>query len=246
MVLNWTKYPKEELLQVAEATMDLSLSAGSAYVEAWGNRIFDYTWLFGPIRYKAKIYQNGEFLTDIVSETETFSGGITMQPGTTIKACGFYAYENLDIASNELCEEFKATDGAVSLAVPGKERNRVDIENWANSAGIQMEILPKTDTEKVNAGIVSEIFFGGECVSGGNINTTASQLGSIKIQVFIYDKGADPAPQPPGEEKKEDEKKEETNDGGTGGDTGQTLWFWPMSGQGNDGNTRATPSQWHH
>ncbi|MCF0116066.1 MAG: hypothetical protein HUJ56_12015, partial [Erysipelotrichaceae bacterium] len=96
---------------------------------------------------------------------------------------------------------------------PGKERNRVDIENWANAAGFQMEIMPKTDTEKVNAGIVSEIFFNGECVSGGYINTTVSQLGSIKIQVFIYEKGADPAPQPPGEKDKSDNQGDRNNQG---------------------------------
>lgn len=199
VVLNWTPYPDEDRLKVADETMDLSLSSGNAYVEAWGHRIFDYTWIFGPIRYKAKLYQNGEFLTEIVSDTDTFTGGVTMEPGKTIKACGFYAYENLDIASNELCEDFKSADNAISLNVPSRNANRVDIENWAGSAGIIAEFTTVENNEKAGT---NEIQFGGKVVNDTAINTTASQISTIKVQVTIYTKGAEPEPAPENGEQK--------------------------------------------
>ena len=76
-------------------------------VEAYGNRIFDYSWIFGPIRYKARFKQNGEVKAEISSESENYSEGIDLEPDTDTEACGFYGYESGQSQSNEYCYTFR-------------------------------------------------------------------------------------------------------------------------------------------
>lgn len=106
--LSWGAYPNPDQLQVASDTMDLSLSTGSVHVEAWGKRIFDYTWIFGPIRYKARISEGGNVIKEITSETETHAEKLQLSGGDhTLQVCGFYAYDWLGTPSNEICQEVK-------------------------------------------------------------------------------------------------------------------------------------------
>ena len=104
----WGAYPDASKLTVADSTMDLSLSVGDTYVEAYGARMFDYSWIYGPIRYKARVMQDGTQIADITSDTETHNEGISLNPGSTIQVCGYYAYESGTSASNEICTEFTA------------------------------------------------------------------------------------------------------------------------------------------
>ena len=106
--ITWGVYPDPEKLQVADSTMDISLYNGDTLlVEAYGNRIFDYSWIFGPIRYKARFKQNGEIKAEISSESENYSEGIDLEPDTDTEACGFYGYESGQSQSNEYCYTFR-------------------------------------------------------------------------------------------------------------------------------------------
>ncbi|MFV0479493.1 MAG: transglycosylase domain-containing protein [Anaerorhabdus sp.] len=110
--LTWAPYPNADQLTVAADTMDLSLEVAGSKVEAWGTRIFDYTWIFGPVRYKAKVYANDELVKDIVTDSSTLTETFDLSPGTqTIKVCGFYSYEYLGESSNERCE-------SISINIP--------------------------------------------------------------------------------------------------------------------------------
>lgn len=101
---NWAPYPNSDQLSVAENTMDLSLTVGSTVVQAWGPRIFDYTWIFGPIRYKVKVYNGNNLIGEYTSESNTMSQKIELNSGKqSLRFCGFYAYENLGESSNEEC-----------------------------------------------------------------------------------------------------------------------------------------------
>lgn len=101
--LSWGPYPNPEQLQVASDTMDLSLTT-PIYVEAWGKRIFDYTWIFGPIRYKARISEGSNVIKEVVSETETYSEKLQLSGGQhNLNVCGYYAYDWLGTPSNEIC-----------------------------------------------------------------------------------------------------------------------------------------------
>ncbi|MBE6121965.1 MAG: penicillin-binding protein [Erysipelotrichaceae bacterium] len=110
--LSWQPYPDPSKLEVADQTMDISLydAAGNMLVEAYGNRLFDYSWIYGPIRYKARIVQNGKTVATVTSDSESTVSHVSLLPGIDVQACGYYGYENNDSVSNELCVSFRAKD----------------------------------------------------------------------------------------------------------------------------------------
>ncbi len=95
-------------------------------VEAYGTRIFDYSWIYGPIRYKARISQNGQTIAEIQSETENSNQYIDIAPNTTTEVCGFYGYESGTGASNEVCSSFTsngATSGTGAVSGGGQQED---------------------------------------------------------------------------------------------------------------------------
>lgn len=106
--LYWTPYPDEEKLQVADDKMDISLYSGETLVlQATGRRMFDYSWLYGPIRYKARIMQEGVVVDNVVSDSEYMDLDIILAQDTATEVCGYYGYENNDSQSKEVCVAFR-------------------------------------------------------------------------------------------------------------------------------------------
>ncbi len=108
--LNWSPYPDPERLKQADNTMDISLrdGAGNVLVEAWGNRLFDWSWVYGPIRYKARISQGGSTVAELSSEEDSFETDASeLDEDTEYEACGFYAFDISDRSSNEICVKFR-------------------------------------------------------------------------------------------------------------------------------------------
>ena len=135
--LDWSSYPDPSRLEQAENTMDISLrdGAGNVLVSAYGNRLFDWSWVYGPIRYKARISQNGQTVAELTSEESSLSAEVEdLKPDTDTEACGFYAFEKSETASNEVCVHFRTpkdptlpeaspspSPGAAPEAVPTSE-----------------------------------------------------------------------------------------------------------------------------
>ena len=115
MNFGWEVYPDAGALQAADNTMDISLydGNGNMMVEAYGNRMFDYSWIYGPLRYKARISQNGQTIAEIQSDSENLNQYIDIIPNTSTEVCGFYGYENGTGTSNEICSTF-ASNGVTS------------------------------------------------------------------------------------------------------------------------------------
>lgn len=199
--MTWSPYPNPEKLVVAPDTMDLGIDVGGNWIGGTGRRIFDYTWIYGPIRYKARVSQNGAVIGEISSEKENFAQQFGLEPGAIITVCGFYAYENLGVTSNEICNEFKSVDTELSLLVPSTNASRVDIENWVNSSGIKATYNVITNDSKPNT---NEIIYNGVVVNGQSIHTTSSQLGNVEVVVNLYEASAN-TPAPPVEEQPQDQ-----------------------------------------
>ena len=108
--LEWAAYPDPERLEQADDTMDISLrdGAGNVLVEAWGKRLFDWSWVYGPIRYKARIRKGGETIAELSSEESSFETDASeLDEDTEYEACGFYAFDVSDKSSNEICVKFR-------------------------------------------------------------------------------------------------------------------------------------------
>lgn len=135
--ITWPKYPDESALTVASEDLDISLrrNDGSAIIEATGKRLFDYTWIYGPIQYKAEIKANGNSQT-VTSDKETNSFDITANPGDTVTVCAYYGYEKLNVSSTQKCIDVKIEDKDVSLQIPSTT-NADDIKNYLISMGVK-------------------------------------------------------------------------------------------------------------
>ena len=108
--LSWSPYPDPDRLTQADNTMDISLrdGAGNVLVEAWGNRLFDWSWVYGPIRYKARISKGGSTIAELSSEEDSFETDASeLDEDTEYEACGFYAFDISDRSSNEICVKFR-------------------------------------------------------------------------------------------------------------------------------------------
>ena len=69
--------------------------------------MFDYSWLYGPIRYKARIMQEGVVVDNVVSDSEYLDLDIILAQDTATEVCGYYGYENNDSQSKEVCVAFR-------------------------------------------------------------------------------------------------------------------------------------------
>ena len=110
LYLEWSEYPDPDKLEVAGNEMDISLrdSAGNVIVGATGKRLFDWSWVYGPIRYKARISKGGSTIAEISSEEDSrVEDAEDLDPDTAYEACGFYAYEKSGSSSNEICVNFR-------------------------------------------------------------------------------------------------------------------------------------------
>ncbi|MBR0461542.1 MAG: transglycosylase domain-containing protein [Erysipelotrichaceae bacterium] len=120
LTIEWPKYPNEEALHVADQEMDISLKRndGSIITEWKGTRLFDYSWVYGPIRYKAEIKINNNTVSTVSSETEKNSYKIDAQAGDEVTACAFYAYENAGNSSTQRCVKLSIDDKKITFIIP--------------------------------------------------------------------------------------------------------------------------------
>lgn len=109
-------YPDLNALNMAPGTKDFSLTVADQTVTATGQRLFDYSWIYGPVRYKMKLSVDGTVAQELQSAASTFTSTLTVSDTSVVQACGFYGYEYADMNSTEVCQIFKMAD--LYLTVP--------------------------------------------------------------------------------------------------------------------------------
>ena len=194
MILKWSDYPDASKLTIPDNTLDLSQELAGNWVEAYGNRIFDWTWLYGPIRYRADIYVNDEIIDTITSESSTAEHTVEMKPGSKIKACGYYVYEKSETQSNQLCTEWQVEDKDLTLTAPDIHASQSTISNWASSNLFDNISFVNKDTSDASLANTNEMIItvnkeDGSFETFNNSSTFTikqSQADSIKITVTLY------------------------------------------------------------
>ena len=149
--ITWPKYPDESALKEAEDTMDISLtrSDGSVIIGASGKRLFDYSWVYGPVRYKAEIKVNGTSTGTVSSETEENSFDVTATAGDKITACAYYGYEKLNISSSQKCVDVTVEDRDVIMTIPNTT-DTSEIKAYLENLGAKVDVIEKTgDSESL-------------------------------------------------------------------------------------------------
>lgn len=152
LTLNWADYPDESKLEVAPSTKDISLrSGGTILASATGRRMFDYSWVWGAVQYKARISQNGDTIKEITEDSSTKKIKISdLEPGTETQVCGYYGYEKAEDVSNEIC--VTVTTPSKKLTAPNANTPIDQLEAWANEHGLNVRITYVEETEEYPAG----------------------------------------------------------------------------------------------
>lgn len=123
--ITWPAYPDPSKFTVAESVLDISLkdAAGNVIVQASGNRLFDYSWIFGPMRYKVDIKVDGQVTETIISENASTTQTTTnsYNRGDEVEICAYYGYESQPAGkgSNQVCkivEVERTSSGSDSVA----------------------------------------------------------------------------------------------------------------------------------
>lgn len=135
----WPAYPNPDDLVVAPNAWVYLNEKGEKV--SYGKRLFDYSWLHGPIRYKADVKVNGEAVETVVSELPEAQINYEPRPGDTIEICGYYGYENSTInphVSNLSCKAFTADDRLTIIKVPAQDATKEEVIRWADENSINL------------------------------------------------------------------------------------------------------------
>ncbi|MCR4950250.1 MAG: transglycosylase domain-containing protein [Solobacterium sp.] len=181
ITFNWRKYPDASALKVASSTMDISLTnaKGKKIVSATGKRLFDYSWVWGAVCYKARVSQNGRAIAEISASTDTHTQIISgLAPNTETKVCGYYGYTVASNTSNEICTSFTTPRRYVNAPSAGATVDQ--IRKWANTYGINLSISYADETAGHPAGSV-QLLQGGKSILGGQADT------SLGAQLIVYE-----------------------------------------------------------
>lgn len=127
--IDWPKYPDENKLEEAADTKDISLKSGNdVIVAATGKCLFDYTKLYGPIRYQADITYGSN--TEHISVKEDSHGVILdFNPGDKIKVEGYYGYEKGSFTSNKVTVE---ETSELRITFPDKDSKLSTVKDWCD------------------------------------------------------------------------------------------------------------------
>ena len=181
--LTWGDYPDPSKLTVAPNTTNLGIEVGGKWYDAPNCAVaFDWTWVYGPIRYKAQVSIQ-DFSIDVTSEQASFDQQIDVKPGDKLNVCGYYAYENMNYRSNEICKEIQVEDKEIQLAVPSDKATKAEIESWANTNGVTVSFTEVADEAKKGT---NEILSNGTKVNGTTMTFMQSTIGQARFAVTLY------------------------------------------------------------
>lgn len=109
-------YPDANALTIAPTTKDYALTVADQTVTATGQRLFDYSWIYGAVKYKLKITIDGSVVQELQSDSPSISTSLSIADTATVVACGYYGYEFTSYNSSELCQTLKMSD--LYLTIP--------------------------------------------------------------------------------------------------------------------------------
>ncbi|MEG0823553.1 MAG: transglycosylase domain-containing protein [Erysipelotrichaceae bacterium] len=95
--------PYSDLTKLIQATSVVDYGNGLS-----GKRIFDKSFVFGPIVYRLNVKSNDVSLGTFDFANNKYAQAIALPASGNVKACGYYTYKNFDLKSNEKCVEVKS------------------------------------------------------------------------------------------------------------------------------------------
>lgn len=188
LTINWPEYPNPTDLQIASEEMDISLyrSDGSIITEWKGRRLFDYSWVYGPIKYKAEIKINNTVVSSVTSSEKSATYNLDTNPGDKVTACAYYAYENASNSSTQRCVDLDIENQLITITFP--KTTAEDNVTYLTSLGIKCQIIEATATNEHPAGSFT-ISDGTKTYSPGS--TIDMYESDIQVASFVITKYTD-------------------------------------------------------
>lgn len=190
--LSWGTYPNPDKLQVAPEEKEYGVEVNGQWISSNGAVLFDYSWLFGPIKYKAKVEIDGQFYKDIAHDQNTLQEDFKkLAPGTYhVKICGYYGYEKFDINSNQICVEKDITieDNIINVQFPSATSSQASVIQFAKDYKINLTTETLVDEAKANTIqlTLTKTDQTTEDVTGKTISLGEAALQKYELKLTIY------------------------------------------------------------
>lgn len=199
ITINWSEYPDDGA--VKGETYDISVDG----IGATGKRLFDPSWIFGPVKYHAVITVDGKEYESITSEENTHKLTVKIPNGAEVKVCGFYANNKQE--GPETC--VTVTNPKVDELVTIPQFNtQEDINAFINKYDLDSNLwktgeATKTTEEKLN-GQIASVHYNGVPITGFEYTTDQLEKMTFTISYYEYEKEEQPDPDKP-DDKEDDE-----------------------------------------
>ena len=153
ITFNWGTYPNPSQLTVASTVKDISLGN----VHATGRRMFDYSWIWGPVRYRARIVQNGNTIAEVSSEKEAMTQKVDgLADATDTQVCGYYVFETSGTKSNEICSSFRTKDPEPKKVKCPDTNDLNKLIEWSAKHNISLMIEDSAHEEGVTLRVLND------------------------------------------------------------------------------------------
>ena len=184
--LEWPAYPNSDALEVAPDTKDISLvkNDGTKILDVSGKRIFDYSWIYGPIVYKADIYVNGNRIDSVSSSDGDKSYDLGSNISTDIKVDFYYAYEKSSESSNVVS---KKVDTSTIQDVTISSDDKETVKSYLTNKGISV-IEKEGSANHSSKGKVEKVVItaNGQTKELTNGGTWTTNFTGASAEIYIY------------------------------------------------------------
>lgn len=144
--VKYKEYPDPEKLIKAPDTMEFELEG----VKASGKRLYDPSWIFGPVRYTSQVYVNGEVVETVKTEEDTQLISLEATGTSEVEVCTFYSFElNDGVTSDKICHKVNMDE--LLVEVPNF-RNQPLTEVHSYAQGYNINLTYSFDKAKGNIG----------------------------------------------------------------------------------------------
>ncbi len=194
LTINWEEYPEDGA--VAGSTYDISLGA----VKATGTRLFHPSWIFGPIKYEAKVFVDNKEIDHIKSEENTFTKAYEIPNGAKVRVCGYYA--NNSQTGAETCVDVTNPDVLEIITIPALQ-TKADIDKFIKDNKLSNKLfvvgVPTPTSDPSLDGTIASAIYNNADVRGQAFKEDSFERMEIKVSYYQYSK---PEVIPPEEENK--------------------------------------------
>lgn len=179
-------YPDPLALVPALPTREMSLTIKDVTVTAVGNRAFDYSWVYGPVKYFARIVVDGLTVDTISGSNPILETDLSVNPSNVVTVCGYYGYETAPTHSAEICQDLDLSSLSITAPSTLTGATLTSLQDWLSINGltdytISYTMPATTDPAKL-----------GTIVSVSNLNPgetyTYNQLKTKHFDIIVYDK----------------------------------------------------------